>query len=161
MLPSLVGAACAFLAGLLALKWLSSWLKGPVVFVRDLLPDRSGGGRRITSGGILITEKIVKNFGRTTDSRRDVVYLSRSSTSVAVAAAGPLSSVRRSGAKAPRGSKAPRGLKPACPIWQAFEHFIILHWRRDVATCASARGRRKWAACARHLPVCGFTLDTE
>ena len=27
VLPSLVGAACAFLAGLLALKWLSSWLE--------------------------------------------------------------------------------------------------------------------------------------
>ena len=27
MLPSLVGAGCAFLAGLLALKWLSSWLE--------------------------------------------------------------------------------------------------------------------------------------
>jgi undecaprenyl-diphosphatase len=28
VLPSLLGAVCAFLAGLLALKWLSQWLEG-------------------------------------------------------------------------------------------------------------------------------------
>jgi undecaprenyl-diphosphatase len=28
MLPSLLGAAFAFLAGLLALKWLTRWLEG-------------------------------------------------------------------------------------------------------------------------------------
>jgi undecaprenyl-diphosphatase len=28
VLPSLLGAVCAFLAGLVALKWLSQWLEG-------------------------------------------------------------------------------------------------------------------------------------
>jgi undecaprenyl-diphosphatase len=28
MMPDVLGAFCAFLAGLLALKWLSKWLEG-------------------------------------------------------------------------------------------------------------------------------------
>ena len=43
--PSLLGMIFAFLAGLLALKWLSRWLKRPLVSLWHLLP--AGRHRRV------------------------------------------------------------------------------------------------------------------
>ena len=54
MVPSLIGMVCAFVAGLLALKWLSKWLESDRWYlVRNLLPGSRSGRRRSAPHGLL------------------------------------------------------------------------------------------------------------